>query len=463
MWLLGGSHMKTKITINTKIKYTDSPNYQKHFSLDDRIKIQKIISDNRDSDGKITIMLKDIGNMLTKDPSTISKEVKLHRIYKGRNSSDKFAIYNSLCVNYKNCSIKMNDFYHPKTCKKNCIKCIDSCDEFKEIICPNLKKFPWVCNGCPKAVGCYLNKFYYYSDIAQQDYKLNLTEPREGINITADEFKALNHIVSNYVKAGQPIYHIFNSHDLPVSERTIYNYFEKGYFDAKNIDLRRKVAFKKRYKHKIDKTLLRKIKIGRSYEDYQKYIIENTEASIVQMDTVISAAGSNKVLLTLYFVKYHFQLAYILDSKESINIIGAINSLCYDIGIDNFKKLFEVILTDNGTEFSNPQAIEIDPETGEVRSHVFFCNPYRSCEKGHCEKNHEYIRYILPKGTTFDFLNQDLVNLMMSHINSTKRPSVKGSPYDFMALSYGTELLDLLKIKKIEANQVQLLPKLLNK
>ena len=462
MWLLGGSHMaKSKITLNTKIKYTDSPNYQKHFTLDDRIKIQKIISEHRDENGKLTILLKDIGNMLSNDPSTISKEVKLHRIYKGRNISDKFGIVNSLCSKYKTCSIKMGDIYNPKTLRKNCIKCINHCKEFEEYICPNLKKFPWVCNGCRKAPGCYLNKYYYYADEAQKDYKLNLVETREGINLTPDEFKVLNHTVSTYVKAGQPIYHIFASNDLPVCERSVYNYFEKGYLDAKNIDLRRKVSFKKRYKHKIDKTILRKIKQGRTYEDYQQYISNNPDASIVEMDTVISAEGSNKVLLTLHFVKFHFQLAYLLDSRESTNITAMFNSLCNDIGIDNFKTLFEVILTDNGSEFSDPLSIEVEPETAEIRSHVFFCHAYRSCEKPHCEKNHEYIRYILPKGTVFEFLNQDKVNLMMSHINSTKRPSVNGSPYDFMALYYSVELLELLKIKKIDPKLVQLSPKLL--
>ena len=76
---------KTKITINTKVKYTNSKRYQKHFTLDDRIMIQKIITEHRDKEGKLTILLKDIGNMLENDPSSISKEVKLHRIFKGRN------------------------------------------------------------------------------------------------------------------------------------------------------------------------------------------------------------------------------------------------------------------------------------------------------------------------------------------------------------------------------------------
>ena len=113
-----------------------------------------------------------------------------------------------------------------------------------------------------------------------------------------------------------------------------------------------------------------------------------------------------------------------------------------------------MILTDNGTEFSDPEAIKFEPETGELRSHVFFCHPYASYEKPHCERNHEYIRYFSPKGTVFDFFNQELVNLMMSHINSTKRPSVKGTPYDFMILAFGKDVLDLLKIKKIDSNMV---------
>ena len=454
---------KTKISINTKIKYIESENYNKHFTLDDRIKIQKIIAEHRDENGKLTIMLKDIGNMLSNDPSTISKEVKLHRIFKNHSDDKRLGAYNAICSKYKDCHFKMNDFYHPNTFRKNCIKCIDSCKEYEEYICPNLKKFPWVCNGCPKSKGCYLNKFYYYADEAHKDYRLTLKETREGINLTPDEFKSLNHTVSTYVKNGQPIYHIFVSNELPVSERTIYNYFEKGYLDAKNIDLRRKVTYKKRYQHKTDKTILKKIKQGRTYEDYQNYIKSNPDASIVEMDTVISAGDCKKVLLTLHFVKYHFQLAYILESKEVININACINNLCYQIGIDYFKRLFEVMLTDNGVEFSDPESIEVEPETGEIRSKVFFCHPYASREKGHCEKNHEYIRYILPKGTSFEFLTQDMCDLMMSHINSTKRPSVNGSPYDFMALAYGTEVLDLMKIKKIDSNMVILLPRLLTK
>lgn len=166
--------IKTKISINTKIKYTDSTRYQKHFTLDDRIMIQKIITEHRDENGKLNILLKDIGNMMKNDPSTISKEVKLHRIFKGRSKDSRLGAYNSICDKYKKCTIRMGDIYNSKTCKKNCIKCIDTCKDYNEYVCPNLTKFPWVCNGCPKASGCYLNKWYYYSDEANKDYRQNL-------------------------------------------------------------------------------------------------------------------------------------------------------------------------------------------------------------------------------------------------------------------------------------------------
>lgn len=460
---VGGSLMKkTQNITNTKIKYTEFKNYNKHFTLDDRIRIQKIITEHRDENGNLTIMLKDIGNMLSNDPSTISKEVKLHRVRVSRREYNTLACNNSICKNYNSCTLVayINDLGIP-CYKKKLGNCINNCEVYEELVCQNLKRFPWVCNGCPKVKGCRLNKFFYYSDEAYKEYKQKLISSREGIKLTPDEFKILNHTVSTYVKKGQPIYHIFASNDLPVSERTIYNYFERGYLDAKNIDLRRKVTYKKRYQHKSN-NILKKIKQGRTYEDYLDYIKTNPDASIVEMDTVISSGECNKVLLTLHFVKFHFQLAYILNSKEIQSISDCINNLCNQIGIDNFKKIFEVILTDNGPEFSNPESIEFEPDTGELRSKVFYCHPYASREKGHCEKNHEYIRYILPKGTSFEFLTQNKCNLMMSHINSTKRPSVNGSPYDFMALAYGTELLDTLKIKKIESKDVTLSPKLLN-
>ncbi len=57
------------------------------------------------------------------------------------------------------------------------------------------------------------------------------------------------------------------------------------------------------------------------------------------------------------------------------------------------------------------------------RTKVFYCDPSAPYQKGACEVNHELMRRILPKGSSFDDLTQEDIFLMMDHINSYKRKS----------------------------------------
>ena len=75
------------------------------------------------------------------------------------------------------------------------------------------------------------------------------------------------------------------------------------------------------------------------------------------------------------------------------------------LGHETFTTLFPVILTDRGSEFTDPLAIEFNKENRR-RTHVFYCDPQRSDQKGSCEVTHEMIRRILPQGTSFDALKQ---------------------------------------------------------
>ena len=130
-----------------------------------------------------------------------------------------------------------------------------------------------------------------------------------------------------------------------------------------------------------------------------------------------------------------------------------------NVGIEIFKRVFEVILTDNGSEFFNPISIEKDEE---IVSHVFYCDPGASWQKGAIEKNHEFIRYVLPKGSSFDELTQEKANKLMSHINSTSRDTLNGkTPYDAIQLKLDEETIEKLGVKKIEADEVKLSPSLL--
>ena len=86
-------------------------------------------------------------------------------------------------------------------------------------------------------------------------------------------------------------------------------------------------------------------------------------------------------------------------------------------------------LSDNGPEFAKFHEIEFD-EYEQRLCHVFFTKPYKSTDKAECERNHEFIRYVIPKGKSLDFLTQKKVNLLFSHINSYIRESNKNkTPY----------------------------------
>ena len=132
------------------------------------------------------------------------------------------------------------------------------------------------------------------------------------------------------------------------------------------------------------------------------------------------------------------------------------------LGVELFKSLFTIILTDNGFEFSNPLEIEFSHNTGEQRTKLFYCEPGRSDQKGSCEVNHEMIRRIIPQGTSLDNLNQEKINLMMSHINSYKRKKLNNcSPIQLFSTIYGKDIAIKLGINEINPNDINLTKDLL--
>ena len=180
------------------------------------------------------------------------------------------------------------------------------------------------------------------------------------------------------------------------------------------------------------------------------------------MDTV-KGGVAGKVLLTLLFVETGLMLAFLRPANTAKSVAAVFNHLDRLLGRETFKKLFPVILTDNGSEFSDPMKIEFD-ENGERRTYVFYCNQNRSDQKGNIEVNHEFIRRICPKGVPFDSRTQEDINLMMSHINSYKRKKLNDrSPYFVFSLFYGNDIPLKLGIREIPATEINLTPKLFKK
>ena len=373
----------------------------KHLTLSDRNDIQLGLERGE--------TFKAIGQSILKDPTTVSKEVKRNR-----------QVRESTCDN---------------------------------LPCPLLDKAPFVCNGCPKRrQNCGFKKIFYLAKQAQKQYEQTLVEAREGTPLNSKTFWDMDKVISDGVKKGQHIYHILKTHNLDVSSSTVYRHIRKGYLSIASIDLARAVKFKERRKSKLP-SIPKESKKGRSYEDFLNYLALKQLNSWLEMDTVMGRMGG-KVLLTFNLSFCNFIFARLLDNKTALEVTKHL----YDIkntlhqADKDFCQLFPVILTDNGGEFARVDDIEMDVR-GE--SKLFFCDPNRSDQKGRIEKNHTLIRDILPKGTSFDNLTQEDINLVCSHVNSVKRAALNGkSAYELFAFTYGEEIPKLLGISKIPAEDV---------
>lgn len=421
-----------------------------HLTLDERNYIEQELMKNTS--------FKEIAHYLGKDPSTISKEVKKHRIKKEGQS---------IHIGFNHCARRYN--CHRKNicstrCKKECRQCKDCnsvCPDFEDGICLRLKRAPFVCNGCSNRFNCRNTKYYYRALTSFNKYKDILSESRQGINMTELELSNLDKLISPLIKQGQSISHIYQTHDIPCSRSTLYRYLAKNCFSVGPLDLPRKVRMKKR-KERRTKPKDTKARTNRTYEDFQKYIELHPDLPIVEMDTVEGTKGG-KVLLTLLFRASKLMLAFILFEKTQKEVLRVFNMLEHELGNELFEKTFPIILTDNGTEFSNPLSLEFNEE-GIGRTHIFYCNPRASYQKGMIEKNHEFIRYVLPKGTSFDNLLQTDIDLMINHINSLGRNSLNWfAPIDMAKFTLDKEILKKLNLKKIKADEIQLNTKLLKK
>lgn len=423
-----------------------------HLTLSDRIVIESSLRDGSS--------FKQIAQELGKDPSTISKEVRGHYKVVEKDTFNP-CIHRRECKHYADlcnpCKFKWG-----KSCKQ-CTGCFTHCPDFEEKHCIKLQKPPYVCNGCKERNGCKLRRHLYDAKFAQTEYETVRSESRQGFATTPTELKRIDDVIAPLVKQGQSIHQICaNNTDLiMLDERTIYNYIDAGLLSVGNLDLPRKVRYKARKKKKplrVDK----QCHLGRTYDDFLEYTAANPDIPVVEMDSVEGRKGG-KVLLTLFFRNCNLMIAYIRNTNTARSVTEIFQELYESLGRETFCRLFPIILTDRGSEFTDPVSLECD-EWGEVRTRVFYCDPQRPDQKGGAEVTHEFIRRILPKGTSFNDLTQDDITLMMSHINSYTRKKLNNrSAHQLFSFFYGENILDVLNIRKVPANDINLTPRLLKK
>lgn len=409
-----------------------------------------------------------IARHLNRSASAISREVRNHRGFsdrftpEGKNDCiNKFrCLRNSIC---EDAPVHGCYFHRCKSCPDHI--CFEICDAYVSERCPKLDKPPYVCTHCKKRQGCKHIHAYYTAHRAQAQYKKQLSDSRSGIRKTREELAEIARIIEPLILKGQSPAHICAAHadEIGISERTLYNYIEARAFKVGNLDLPKKVAYRRRRKKKSLTHLEYKYRMGRTYDDFKSFIKANPHLPIVEMDTVKGSRTKGKIMLTMIFRKSSFMLIFLMPDGTQESVISIFDALTELLGTELFNRLFPVILTDNGVEFKDVLSLEYGPD-GLPRTRLFYCDPQASWQKPHVENNHKLIRRIIPRGTPLDSLKSSDVLLISNHINSVIREHLGNrTPFDLMASEDEKKLLSLLQLQPIPPDEVVLKPALLKR
>lgn len=413
---------------------------------------------------------KKIARRLKRHPSTIAHEVKENRTFiKGQYFAGKD------CKKARTCAVRNLCGCDEDACSTKCkfcrgTDCTKVCDRYESVACHKFEHAPYVCNTCSSKKLCNKDKYIYSAKYAEAAVCRRRSESRQGFRISDKQLKEMDELVTRLVKKGQPLTHIYAEHEaeLPVSLRSMYNYIDSGKMTIRNIDLRRKTGYRQRKKNAKDvkagvKALTdQSYRIGRSYDDFEADSKYFSDADVVEMDTVKGSREKGKRLLTMIFRQTSVMLLFLLPDGTADSVKRVFDYLEMGLGTERFERLFKVILTDNGGEFKRVDELELNEEL-EYRTKLYYCDPMASWQKPHIEKNHEYIRYVIPKGKSFNPYDQEDITLLMNHINSTKRAGLGNrAPYELI----GEEdedmkaLFHLLKMDLIPPDEVHLMPDL---
>lgn len=432
----------------------------KQLSLSERIIIERMLAQN--------YTFATIARKLERSASTIAREVKNYRCFINPVShKGNDCIHFHSCLRNRVCpdsGVHGCYGYRCKFCPEG-ISCISVCSAYTSSHCSKHDKPPYTCNACDttKQKSCKYNHAHYTAHRANAAHLKTIRTAHSGIHKSPKELKEMGELIRPLILKGQSLNHICSTHAeaLGVSERTLYTYIDNNVFDVRNIDLPQKVVYRKRKERKVLTKFEYKYRQGRNIEDFNNFMEANPDLPVVEMDTVKGRRGKNKVLLTMIFRNTNFMLIFLMPNGTQKSVLAVFDHLTSLLGLETFRKLFPVILTDNGVEFKDPEALEYS-SNGCPRTRLFYCDPQASWQKPQVENNHRLIRRILPKGYPFSTLNMNDVHLITEHINSVFRKNLDGeTPFDRMTSEEHKKLLSSLNLSPIPPDEVMLKPELI--
>lgn len=206
---------------------------------------------------------------------------------------------------------------------------------------------------------------------------------------------------------------------------TLYSYIDKGIFlRVSNKHLLHKGKRKKKAEN--NNTGKKLPDIEHSIERRGSEINARESFGHWEGDSVLGTNKKGETFLT--FTERLTRMEIILKSpdKTAASTVRLINRLERKLGSSTFRKVFQSITFDNGTEFSDTRGIEYSPYTRKKRTSVFYCHPYCSSERGSNENQNGFIRRFVPKGTPISTISDSYIKYIQDFINNYPRGIFNG-------------------------------------
>ena len=434
-----------------------------HLTIDDRRSIEEGLFESRSA--------RWIATRIGVSASTVTREVSANRTVRVPDRKGDKA--SAGCLNRGTCERRgtackgcKSSLCRCKDCKTR--RCTESCPDFELRVCPETERWPYVCRPkCAKRGNCTMPKCSYRAVEAQASYEERLASSRAGADLTPEELRELDELVTRLAGQGHSFEAIVAEKDPGVCARTLYRYQEQGLINVPAASMpekaRRKPRVKKRDRKSDKPAKTRVDRTGRTYDDFRALPLEDIVRA-VQCDSVCGFAGNRHDILSMMHVPSKFQLYVLKEHGLSGEVPRVLDAIEAALGSpEAFEAVFGILLCDRGTEFDDWEAMESSSLVeGAKRCTVYYCDTMNSNQKSECERNHRQLRRILPKGrTNMDMLTADDVALCCSHVNSYHLKDLGGStPFDRIGDAMPECVLDLFGVTRIDADDVVLLPSL---
>ena len=270
-------------------------------------------------------------------------------------------------------------------------------------------------------------RWIYCAETAQRNNEMNETAKGPTLKIGSDiklakyiedeiRDKKSPEVIANAIEKSE-------EYKIKLHWKTIYNYIDKNILEIERNDLTYGNYNKKVKEEKKENEVRKLKKAGKTIHDRPIEIDNREELGHWEMDLVEGRKGmSEPYLLVLSERKSRKEIIKLLPDKTQNSVITALNSMERELGVVKFRETFKTIITDNGSEFLNWEAIEKSYTGSKIkRTTQYYADAYSSWQRGTNENINKMIRRFLPKGTSFKNLTKEEVQRIETWINNYPR------------------------------------------